>query len=470
MKNAAVLEKLNDYNRQIAKHDLIVKTRDKAILLSGIIHILMLIPFAVNFYALTKVGILAFVGRIEFFNRILAWAPGYYASVKNFIIYALISLYVIPMLTAVLVLVIGKFLPVREKPLSDTDDLVKASQAMHERFAHRYYFNGFAVYGLDIILACVLAVASCYALWITCKVEGTAISEYVILAIIEFIKCGIVFFIAALILSTVLRWIQQFLCVDSTEWWKNYRKAADDCEALYKQLAAEAQAEKEEREKEKKLKAELKRLEQEAALAKEAEEKWNKIDDVGQEAELVEQLAEQGSPSACAYLGKELYLDYRNNSHTNRENKVLIGKMKKYLAISAKTHNAESEFLLLAIDAETESHELNEWEERLQQARTLKSSGELDDCYSDSLESLTKQIIENINVAEEQEKERARKRAAEEAAAAATTHTGSYSKPSGNCRDCKYFYRDVDLPWPVCKLHEFHFEGDYTACEDFTKN
>lgn len=205
-------------------------------------------------------------------------------------------------------------------------------------------------------------------------------------------------------------------------------------------------------------------------MVKEAEENWKKIADIEQEAELVEQLAEQGSPSACAYLGKKLYLDYSNNSHTNRENKVLIRKMKQYLEISAKTHNSESEFLLLAIDTETEIHKLNEWEERLQQARRLKSSGELDDCYSDSLELLTKQIIENINVAEEQEKEHARKRAAEKAAAAATTYTNSYAKPSGNCRDCKYFYRDVDLPWPVCNLHQFHFEGDYTACEDFTKN
>lgn len=254
MQDVTVLEKLNTYNHQIAKHDLIVKTRNMAILLSNIIHTLMLIPFVVNFYALTKVGILEFVGRIEFFNKILAWAPEYSANVRNFIIYALISLYVIPMLIAVLVLVIGKFLPIQVKPLSDTDDLVKASQNMHERFANKYYYNEYGVYYLDIALACILGGVSCYALWLTAKAEGIAISKYVISAIGLFLMCGIVLLIAALILSTVFRLLQYSLCVDSTKWWKNNRKAADDCGALHKQFAAEAKAEKEKQKKQNNLK------------------------------------------------------------------------------------------------------------------------------------------------------------------------------------------------------------------------
>lgn len=38
------------------------------------------------------------------------------------------------------------------------------------------------------------------------------------------------------------------------------------------------------------------------------------------------------------------------------------------------------------------------------------------------------------------------------------------------CRDCKYFKTDVDLPYPVCTLHEFHFTTDYTPCDDFVSN
>lgn len=36
-----------------------------------------------------------------------------------------------------------------------------------------------------------------------------------------------------------------------------------------------------------------------------------------------------------------------------------------------------------------------------------------------------------------------------------------------SCRDCKYYYENCDLPWPVCELNEFHFEGDYTICGQF---
>lgn len=36
-----------------------------------------------------------------------------------------------------------------------------------------------------------------------------------------------------------------------------------------------------------------------------------------------------------------------------------------------------------------------------------------------------------------------------------------------DCRDCKHFWRDIDLPFPVCRLHEFHFEDDYSPCSDY---
>lgn len=36
-----------------------------------------------------------------------------------------------------------------------------------------------------------------------------------------------------------------------------------------------------------------------------------------------------------------------------------------------------------------------------------------------------------------------------------------------DCTYCKWYHTDIDLPRPVCKLHEFHFEGDYTPCEEY---
>lgn len=39
-----------------------------------------------------------------------------------------------------------------------------------------------------------------------------------------------------------------------------------------------------------------------------------------------------------------------------------------------------------------------------------------------------------------------------------------------DCRSCKYYEYDVDSPWPVCKLHRFHFEHDYTPCSDYVSS
>ncbi len=36
-----------------------------------------------------------------------------------------------------------------------------------------------------------------------------------------------------------------------------------------------------------------------------------------------------------------------------------------------------------------------------------------------------------------------------------------------NCRDCKHFWKDVDLPHPVCRLHQFHFQNNFTPCDQF---
>lgn len=36
-----------------------------------------------------------------------------------------------------------------------------------------------------------------------------------------------------------------------------------------------------------------------------------------------------------------------------------------------------------------------------------------------------------------------------------------------SCRDCKYYDDNCDLWRPVCVLHEFHFESDYTICEQY---
>ncbi len=46
------------------------------------------------------------------------------------------------------------------------------------------------------------------------------------------------------------------------------------------------------------------------------------------------------------------------------------------------------------------------------------------------------------------------------------THYSSENTPK-TCRDCKYYWTDIDLAFPVCNLHEFHFQRDFTPCDKF---
>ncbi len=70
------------------------------------------------------------------------------------------------------------------------------------------------------------------------------------------------------------------------------------------------------------------------------------------------------------------------------------------------------------------------------------------------------------------EEEKTRREVEERARASRTSsssYSSSYSKPK-TCKECKYFFKDVDLPYPVCTYNEFHFEGVYTpVCEHYTE-
>lgn len=61
------------------------------------------------------------------------------------------------------------------------------------------------------------------------------------------------------------------------------------------------------------------------------------------------------------------------------------------------------------------------------------------------------------------------KKKKEEAAKEAAGDYRPRTAAARSCKDCKHYWKDVDLPHPVCTLHEFHFEGDYTPCEHFEK-
>ncbi len=49
----------------------------------------------------------------------------------------------------------------------------------------------------------------------------------------------------------------------------------------------------------------------------------------------------------------------------------------------------------------------------------------------------------------------------------ASSTSPSSDKPT--CKSCRWYKTDVDLPHPVCTYHQFHFEQDFSTCDDYEK-
>ncbi len=60
-----------------------------------------------------------------------------------------------------------------------------------------------------------------------------------------------------------------------------------------------------------------------------------------------------------------------------------------------------------------------------------------------------------------------KKKKEEEPEKAVGTYSARPQAASKSCKGCKHYWTDVDLPHPVCRRHEFHFESDFTPCGDY---
>ncbi len=413
--------KLEHFSSLIAKHRSITKTKKLAIVVSNIIHALMLIPFVVNFYALTKFELFEAFGLVEFLKDIPAKTPLYASDFKHFAIYGAISLFVIPILAAVVIIIIGRFIPVKSLSVIEDADAENRFKIMTDRFTRQHFNFEPKLWVYDLIVSIVLGIIGCYPLYLEAKAsENARVVELIFAYVFGFAAVGIVVFIAALILNVIFNLLQKPLYADSSSWWKNYRLAKEECKGIYKEIKSEREkAEKEEKERieaeerriaeeEKRIQEENRRIEEEKRRqeremqAKKAEEEFAKIENPAECEEEVERLAEEGSPSACGYIGKKLYTDYVQNSYTKSEKSAMISKIKKYLKISGDAGNVESEFLSLSARAMSETYTLDGWKRLLTRARKIKQSGELSEDYSEAYDTLVNSVVEVIDQLEEE--------------------------------------------------------------------
>lgn len=271
-----------------------------------------------------------------------------------------------------------------------------------------------------------------------------------------------------------------FCSKDKTLWeafrWE--KKNLDDLWGRYEKAAAQKARQEAENARLEAEREQKRRLEEKQLLGRNAEAKYLALSPSERDEKQIKLFAELGSPSACNAMGKLLYITLTTETLTKQEKQSIGNLAISYLSVATDAGITEAEFLLLSIRSEIETHTSKEWFAMLQQARAIKSSNRLDEVYVEALNALIRELVSIVDTmeasAQERQAEAERERAAEAARQKAEEVERKRAEEerkrrigSHTCRDCYYYWSDIDLPHPVCTKHQFHFEHDFEPCNDF---
>ena len=405
MDKVADLKKLNEYQGVICKNKHIRRFKSLAITLAYIVHTIMLIPFIANATTFVpEINTVLYYSKVPFLAKFSAIFPLHTETLESYLISSAVSLYAIPLLVAIITMIIGRFIPPTLKPLDENEDLITLANHLNQSFGSSYYYYRvtWCVYSLIIIiLFSALSVHGMikYDTFFERK-EITEVGLKVLYSVLLFVLLGMILSVT-LIFTYILRILLTPVYSDSSKYWKNYREEIRACEEFEKTLISNKKKADKERAEAKKAEAQRIEKERRAQLAQEAEEQWKSIENPEEDEVLVKQLADEGSPSACAYIGKKMYADYTVNSYTNSERKWIFKQIKEYLSVSALAGDVDSDFLILSITVQTISTDADNWRDLLKKAREIKKSGKLSEEYAESCDVLIETIIDCVNRAEE---------------------------------------------------------------------
>lgn len=111
---------------------------------------------------------------------------------------------------------------------------------------------------------------------------------------------------------------------------------------------------------------------------------------------LMEKAAELGHKIACLYIGKKLVTEATSGQFTQDEREKIMEEAAEYLEV-AKDDNLEAKYLWLSARVMYESHTEDDWLDILEQARDIKKSGKLPDCYQESINTLITSLVETVD-------------------------------------------------------------------------
>ncbi len=326
MNKIIALSRLNRYNITLAKYRTAISYKQLALKVSIYIHIIMLIPFAINSVSVNlSSGLLIGLPYIPIIKDIPTIFPLYCANVKYFIICSIISLYIFPLLIAVIIIIIGNIVKPKIIPLDETKSLIKLADDLKADFGDaRFHYKGYWFIGDLIVSFVIISFSSTAAIINKLPVFD---SNEIYMYIFHYAVCLIISFIISLLITSVFRLLQIPIALHITKKWKLFRQVKNDCETLVNTLLSDIRKENEAKLSAKKSKADKKNQERLKQLAINAEIKFKKLKSPKENIKEVEALANNGSPSACDYLGKVLYFDYLNKPHTKKEKVLLISKI-----------------------------------------------------------------------------------------------------------------------------------------------
>ncbi len=437
MDNKEITEKLQSYNNLYTEHNRLCRAKDRGQIVSFTTHIVL--------------SLLFFVG-------IAFWADDldrifYNVPTVITIICILLYLFVIPLLIGFIAYFLAK-----SKPLDPVLTLHGSPEEIHTALSNirirEYYYSDFYI-GTTLVL-CLL----CCGLLLICGHKSS-------------LGFGVGMFIVRVIYYPFQKLC---FCSDRTDWWKTIRyskKKLNENWEQYKQEKERAEAERKQRilqmaeEEAARLEEERRIQAEQRAIAAECE--FTMLEDPASDESTVQRLADVGSPSACLYIGRKLHEEYFNEQLTKKEKEALAASAISYLKTSADTGNIEGRFLLLFMRTATESHSAKEWLEYLQEARIIKSAGELSEVNQQKLYNLIDSMITVIDKLQDNDSKDPDDDDDDDDDDGHIPVPPPYTPPSGNCRQCRWYMEDVDLPHPVCTLKQFHFEHDFTPCGDFER-
>ncbi len=187
----------------------------------------------------------------------------------------------------------------------------------------------------------------------------------------------------------------QFTDTTLRQYKDSLSRYVDDYKALVNEQMKEAEAER------KALEAKQKATEAKR-VAKNAEASYQELKASGSlDNESIIKAADEGSPSACLYLGKKMYNrfveDINNNALLKREIEDIYIKISNYLFVPKEHGNLEAEVLSISLDVISERDLARyNYKKYLQRLRNIKESEMLPE-YANLITRLISKLVDEVN-------------------------------------------------------------------------